>query len=91
MLFRSGFNTNWFDEITRTAYNQVHNISLSGGSDKSTYRASVNYHNEQGIMITSGYEQINGRLNFSQKALNDKLTIDLNVGATKRESKYGFN
>mgnify|MGYP000847461035 CR=1 FL=1 len=86
-----GFNTNWFDEITRTAYNQVHNISLSGGSDKSTYRASVNYHNEQGIMITSGYEQINGRLNFSQKALNDKLTIDLNVGATKRESKYGFN
>ncbi len=85
-----GFNTDWFDEITRPAYNQVHNVSLSGGSDKSTYRASVNYHNEQGVMITSGYEQINGRLNFSQKALNDKLTIDLNLGATKREAKYGF-
>ncbi|MDX9724935.1 MAG: SusC/RagA family TonB-linked outer membrane protein [Bacteroidales bacterium] len=86
-----GFNTDWFDEITRTAFNQVHNISLSGGSDKSTYRASVNYHNEQGVQITTGYEQINGRLNFSQKALNDKLTLDLNVGATKRESKYGFS
>lgn len=49
-----GFNTDWFDEITRTAFNQVHNISLSGGSDKSTYRASVNYHNEQGVQITTG-------------------------------------
>lgn len=85
-----GFNTDWFNETEQTAITQVHNISLSGGSDKATYRASLNYHNAQGIQITTGYTQLNGRLNFTQKALGDRLVIDVNVGATQRKSQYGF-
>jgi iron complex outermembrane receptor protein len=86
-----GGDTDWFDEIEQTGITMVHNISLSGGNDKSSYRASINYHSTDGVMITSGYKQLNGRINISQKALNDKLTIDLNLGATERESDYGFD
>jgi iron complex outermembrane receptor protein len=85
-----GANTDWFKEIEQTAITQVHNLSLSGGSDKTSYRASINYHNGQGIMRKTGFNQLNGRINLTQKALNDKLTLDLNLGATERESKYGF-
>ena len=86
-----GANTDWFKETTRPAYTQVHNLSLSGGSDKTTYRASFNYRNGQGVALNTGFSQLNGRLNLTQKALKDKLTLSLILGATHRDSKYGFN
>jgi TonB-dependent starch-binding outer membrane protein SusC len=85
-----GQNTNWFKQIEQTALTQVHNLSLSGGSDKTNYRASINYHDGEGVMITTGFKQLNGRINLTQKALNDKFTFDLNLGATQRESKFGY-
>ncbi len=86
-----GQNTDWFKEIEQTGISQVHNISMSGGSDKTSYRASVNYRNVQGVMIHTGNEQLNGRINITQKAINDHLTLDLNMGATEKKSQYGFN
>lgn len=86
-----GQNTNWFKEIEQTGISQVHNIAMSGGTDKTSYRASVNYRDVQGVMITTGNTQLNGRINLTQKALNDKLTLDLNLGATEKDINYGFN
>ena len=86
-----GFDTDWFEETTQTAISQVHNISMSGGAEKTTYRASINYRNAEGVMRTSGYSQLNGRINLTQKALNDKFTLDLNLGATDKTSQYGFS
>ncbi|HJZ41921.1 MAG TPA: SusC/RagA family TonB-linked outer membrane protein, partial [Bacteroidales bacterium] len=86
-----GYDTDWFDETTETALTQVHNIAMSGGTDKTSYRASFNYHNADGVMITSGRQQLNGRLNLTQKALNDKFTLDLNLGITDIEAQHGFS
>ena len=85
-----GENTNWFKEIEQTALSQVHNISMSGGTAKTNYRVSVNYRQGEGVEINTGYTQLNGRINLSQKTLKDKLTLDLNLGATERKSQYGF-
>lgn len=84
-----GSSTDWFKAIEQTAITQVHNVSLSGGTDKTSYRASINYHDANGIMKHTGYSQLNGRINLTQKALNDKLTIDLNLGATEKEQQLG--
>jgi TonB-dependent starch-binding outer membrane protein SusC len=86
-----GQNTDWFKETTRNAFQQTHNLSLSGGTDKTTYMASVNFRDGDGVALNTGYNQVNGRLNLSQKAINDRLTVDLNVSATTRKSQYGFN
>ncbi len=86
-----GESTDWFEETTQTAISQVHNLSLSGGSDKTTYRASFNIRDGEGISINTGYSQLNGRLNLSQKAIKDKLTVDLYLGSTSKEAQYGFN
>jgi TonB-linked SusC/RagA family outer membrane protein len=85
-----GFNTDWFNQIEQTALSQVHNLSISGGTDKTSYRASINYRQGEGVEIRTGYDQLNGRINISQKALNDKITLDLNMGATERQSQLGF-
>jgi len=86
-----GYSTDWFKEMTQTALSQVHNLSLSGGTDKTTYRASLNYRDAEGVMKTSGNNQINGRINLTQKAINDRFTLDLNLGATDRKISYGFS
>ena len=84
-----GANTDWFKAIEQTAITQVHNISMSGGTDKTSYRASVNYHNAQGILKGTGFDELNGRVNLTQKALNDKFTADLTLGATQRDRQIG--
>ena len=68
-----GTETDWIDELTRTGQTQVHNLALSGGTNSTTFRASINYRDVEGIALKTGFEQINGRLNIQQKAINDRL------------------
>ena len=82
-----GGETDWIDEVTRTGISHVHNLSYSGGTDNTTFRASVNYRDIKGIGVTNdGFRQLNGRVNISQRALNDKLNLTLDVTATDRDA-----
>jgi len=75
-----GANTNWQDEVQRSnalSYNQ--NVSLSGGTEKTTYNASLNYFKQNGIIKSSDLDRFIGRIGIEQKALNDKLKIGLNI------------
>ncbi len=85
-----GASTDWFKEVTGTGSYQVHNISLAGGAGGTTYRGSFNIRDAQGIAINSGFNQINGRFNLTQKALNDKATFTVNLSTTRKEAEYGF-
>ncbi len=84
-----GSTTDWLDEVTRTGTSQIHNLSVSGGSATTSYRASVNFRDVQGIELNTGFQRINGRLNLSQKALNDKATFTLNLAHTNKEAEFG--
>ncbi len=84
-----GQNTDWFKQVEQTGLSMVHNLSMSGGTDKTTYRASVNYRDANGVLKKTGYTQFNGRINVTQKALNDKLTIDMNLAATQKDQELG--
>ncbi|HEV8083952.1 MAG TPA: TonB-dependent receptor plug domain-containing protein, partial [Chitinophagaceae bacterium] len=55
----AGANTDWFDEIMRTGISNNSNISISGGSDKGNYRASINYLKRQGIMKDNDLSRYN--------------------------------
>ncbi len=84
-----GGDTDWVDLVTRTGISHVHNLSYSGGGSGMTYRASVNYRDIQGIgFINDGFRQLNGRLSINQKALNDKLSLSLDLTATDRKSDF---
>ena len=74
-----GASTDWQDQIFRTAITQSHSLALNGGNDKTSYRASVNYTNQDGIIIASNLEKYTGHININHKALNDRLTIGLNL------------
>jgi iron complex outermembrane receptor protein len=72
--------TDWEKEIERNSgFSQNHNLSFGGGTDKTVFGGSINYLQNQGIVKTSGMNRFIGRLNLSQKALNDKLKIDFSL------------
>ncbi|MBX2900499.1 MAG: TonB-dependent receptor [Cyclobacteriaceae bacterium] len=67
LINKTSAGTNWFDAITRSAVTQNHQITASGGSDKSTYSVGLNYFNQDGVYKYSGYERFAVRMNTSFK------------------------
>ncbi len=86
-----GANTDWFEQITQTGYNHIHNLALSGGDQNTNYRISGNFRDNTGIQRETGFSQLNGRLNLTQTALDDKLQLSVNLAATDREERRGFD
>lgn len=82
-----GANTNWQDEIFRTGIAQDYDLSISGGGNKTTYRASLGYGNQESVMIGSDFRRANARINVNHSMLNDRLTFDLRVNYGQTFSK----
>lgn len=72
-------NTDWQNEITRSAITQNHNLSLGGGADKLTYYASFGAQLQQGILKNNQLDRLSGRMNVTQKFLEDRLVVDANL------------
>lgn len=78
-------NTDWFNEIMRTGISNNHNLSLTGGNDKSNYRASLNYLNRKGIMRDNELQRLNGLFTINQKMIDDKLNVSLTGGIVQSD------
>lgn len=69
---------NYVNDIMQTAGTWNHDLSISGGTDKTKYYASVNYTDDEGIRINSGYSRWSANLKLTQK-INKALTFDTDV------------
>jgi TonB-dependent starch-binding outer membrane protein SusC len=81
-------NTNWAKAVSRTGVTHNHNLSFTGGSDITRYRASLNFMNEQGVALSSGFRRVQGRLSASHFALNNRLRLGLNVTTSQANNDY---
>ncbi|MDE6587188.1 MAG: SusC/RagA family TonB-linked outer membrane protein [Paramuribaculum sp.] len=72
---------NWTDEAYRNGLRQEYNMSINAGNDRSSFYASLNYLDEEGILIPSSYERISGRIRADYQAKN-WLKFGANVGYT---------
>lgn len=82
-----GTSTDWQDKIFRTSFSHSHNVTLSGGARGSSYRASLAYQDQQGIIKTSSEQKYNGRFYFSQKLLNDRLLLEFNTTVSRIDNR----
>ena len=62
-IFTNPANTDWEEEIFRTAPIQNASVSVSGGSESSTYLLSVGYFGQDGIIRGSGFDRFSLRVN----------------------------
>ena len=77
-----GSSTDFYDQlINHENLSQNHNLSLTGGTDKTSYRASINYRNLEGIALENGREEYTFRLNVNQKGFNDRLNAQINLAS----------
>lgn len=74
-----GGDTDWLSEITRTGFAQQHTLTLSGGSNKSNYRASVDYKDSEGIDLRSGRQEYGARISINQASKSGLFDFAVNI------------
>lgn len=74
-------DTNWQDEVLRTGVSHNHNLSITGGSAKTKYMASLNYMNRQGVIKGSHMNRLNLRSLVSTKVIKDRLELSVGLNA----------
>jgi iron complex outermembrane receptor protein len=74
-----GVDTDWQKEVQRTGVSHNHNLTVSGGNDKSNYNVSLNYIDRSGVIRGTDMERLSARAMAQSKVLKDRLTLSLGV------------
>ncbi|MEO9146963.1 MAG: TonB-dependent receptor, partial [Ginsengibacter sp.] len=88
--------TDWQKALSRSnAPVQNHELSFSGGNEKTTYLVSLNYYDQQGVVISSSYKRYNGRFNLASQ-ISDRFDIGLHLASSYSQNDlvpvgFGFN
>ena len=83
-----GEGTNWLDEVTRLGIINDHNISVSGGNEKTRYYSSFGYFDQKGVLTSTAFSRISGRLKLDTK-LSDKVSLGINVTGSQNKNLNG--
>ena len=81
-------NTDWEDAIMRGGSTFNHNVSFAGGSPNTQYRASLNYLNQEGIILSSGFKRYQARVNGTHQAIDGRLRLGLNLTGSQTKDDY---
>ncbi|RAV28020.1 SusC/RagA family TonB-linked outer membrane protein [Sinomicrobium soli] len=84
--YAQGKSYNWLDQVSRTAIQQNHSLSFSGGSDKGTFYLSFGYADKQGLMKNSSNKRISGRIN-AEYQLKPWIKVGTNTSYTQAVSE----
>lgn len=82
-----GANTDWQKEVQQTGVSHNHNIAVSGGNEKSNYNVSLNYMDQQGVILGTERDRFSGRALAQSKVLQDRLTLSLGVSASQSKNQ----
>jgi TonB-linked SusC/RagA family outer membrane protein len=73
-----GTGSDWQSAALRNALEQSHELSISGGDEKSRYLISGNYFDQDGILLNSGFKRYSGRANY-ERNVSDNFKVTTNV------------
>lgn len=72
------YDTDWQDEVTRTAASHNHQFSVQSKAENSSFGAFINYANMQGIMLNNALERINGKIAYDAQP-KEWLSLGVNL------------
>ena len=81
-------NTNWLNLITRSAFGQEHNVSVTGAGQSTFYRLSLGYLNQNGIIRGTTTERLSLGLNLDQHLLDSHLDIKANLKGSRANDQF---
>lgn len=75
-------NTNWVKEIYRTGFQHSHSVSITGGTDKTTYYSSIGYTKQNGIMKDNSFQRYSFYGSMEHKIFKDIVKIGFSLNAS---------
>lgn len=87
-LIDNGANTDWQDQIFRTAISQNYNLSWGFNQNGTTARLSGSYDDQQGIVRNSALKRLTARANVTQMLLKNKLKLELASTVSNTKNQY---
>lgn len=87
--YKRGYNTDWWDAATQTAFTQNYNLSIRKGTDNSRTAFSVGYLGDEGPIITTEFNRLSLRLS-QEYDIKDIVTVGATINIAKikqRDSK----
>lgn len=84
----AAWNEPWLDAVQHNrAFRHEHQLSLTGGTEKTKYMFSLGYVNEDGILTNTGFQRYNGRTNITSE-VTDWFKGNMNVSLTHSIMNY---
>lgn len=82
-------NTDWNDEVYRTAFGTDNNLSVSGSIDKwLPFRVSVGYYNQSGLARKDNVERWTGNVVLTPSFFQDHLKLTINAKGTLNNNSF---
>lgn len=81
-----GEGTDWQDELFQNALMQSHNLSATGGSEKTTYAMGIGYLDQEGIAVGSGFDRFNLR-GVVDSQVKDYLKVGVNFALSNSKQR----
>ena len=82
-------NTDWNDEVYRTAFGTDNNLSVSGSIDKwLPFRVSVGYYNQNGLVRKDNVERWTGNVVLTPSFFQDHLKLTINAKGTLNNNSF---
>ena len=82
---RGQTTTDWFDELFRTSFSNSHYLSISGGTDKSTYYISGGYSHNSGLVKHTDYDSYNINTKIDLKP-HKRVKVGVSLSGTWQKS-----
>ncbi len=82
-------NTNWQDEIFRTALSHDHNLSLTGSYKILPYRVSLGYTDQKGILKNTDMQRMTGAISLDPVFLDGALKVNVNIKGMNTDNNFG--
>src|SRR5437879_6556863 len=83
-----GASTDGFGLVDRNAYGQQHDVSFSSAGNDMSYRLSLGYLNQDGIIRASSTERLSVGLNYQQRFFSDRLNVRTRVRGSRAVDKF---
>src|SRR5438874_2128847 len=81
-------NTNWFDLVDRTAMGQQHDVALSGAGSNNSYRLSLGYSNQDGILKGTTAQRISLGVGYDQQLYDGRLDLRANLKGSRTLDQF---
>ncbi|MEO5591558.1 MAG: SusC/RagA family TonB-linked outer membrane protein [Chitinophagaceae bacterium] len=82
--YKAGKQTNWYDMMFHKGLRQDHTVSIGNRNDKVSYYMSMNYTNNQGVILGDAFKTFRTRINLEAKAAKF-MTVGINMQFADRD------